>query len=1199
MTVALDSSSTVTMKGTDKHSCTILVSPKAGERVIITSPASQVVVYDSEHPDNPLDPILSRWFVGSVNTTLLVVAMASDNDSPELTILASSEAVLADSIYLQGAERTVSADDSNCGSISSPCSDLQSAVRQRCTVSDSASASTKYRYYFGCSTGPNALYANCQPDPVHVIVLPGAHNISAFGEITDDIIVLFRQEEARMFFHLTSVAGPHFTSVQSIPALQLHTGHFELRISNLLIHLGNYILSSGCSDYSFLYVTESNLFESQSISLPVIDSIYLHRVFMVWGAYSNTCQQKSTLVYGLPCSVLGLRYENFRILQRAGDLVDTSLEGLVSAEDNAMLAISEASFVALSQVATAGIILFDYFADVKGFPGTTFVLENVSAFAPIDHGIEGVINTIIRGHRFETVVCKDCVVSGYNNFVYSAAGLISSLVVSDMQFLSPGPIVNPNFNFVLIWAGFGERGFALTKVEIYNTIIEGALDALPNVGLQSDAPLGGVIVINLRCALILQNVSFVSLSSSKSDFLLTPYHLIALADQVGERASSEVHLENVRASNIDISGAFLMMHKVEVPLSVNTRNVVLLGSTFNTGALSFVEVANANVSSIHDSIANCTFRAASAIVVDEITKVNVNILDLSFEQNTALSGVFLSSKSTQARVTLRNSLLSENEATGRGGLVCCQAALVSFSNCSILQNRAQDGGVLFMSKGEADFLENHIYRNVALREGGVCAIRQDARVRVSNSTLIANRATFGGAFALSASDTIEQMLHVEGSELRGNNAVEFGGAVYADGLAIDGISTSPPAFAMKNSVISQNSASVGGGGVAFFNLVDTPAVEINANATNAIDQRFYRALFLNSSDISNDNTASYGNVFGSSTTKVGISYPLIPQSSGSAPTSPLALATVDVFGQQASSAALPLGAELYSEASALLWQGRSESGYVEFSGDIMQRPDTRRAYVLVYKYEDAQGESESSSIDFQITTQPCHAGQYLASTNFSFDGFGRVCRGCPLGTYSLDFERDDATSAQCRACPANVDCTVAGFTQPVRNYWLRTNQSTYAALCVPKISGCEPDSVGRCTQHDKSGPMCLACVAGIPQGDGSCFLCGSNDALYTFLNVLLLVGGVQLLHHAVHTEQGKLVSLARILLTYLQMIFLLSSKFTALLSLLIKFLTISLQVCHTSSIHTAGRREKQTVRKADLRCLHGLLRSQQLSKRHT
>jgi len=1154
-TIALASSTTSTLSFTEAEHCSVLVSPAFGERVVITSPSTDLTVYDSDRPEHPLDQ-QSKWFIGSTNTTSLIVRASAGSASLE-TLLVSSHPVVPDSTYLQG--QTGASNDEFCGGILSPCPDLQSAVRQRCTAvnydanNDNYARTYDQLVYYGCPFGQQSLHASCHGSPVNVILLPGVHNISAFGDPTNDIVVIYRLEDERTFMHLTSVAGPHYTSISSMPSINMQNSHFLLQVSNLTIRIGDYLSSHGCENYAFIYFTESLPYSRSINSGLFVDTIFFTKVFIVSGVYEATCQRSSSLVYGLPCEGAAINLAQLDIFQRGARPESAIYDTRDDSYMNGLISVSQTSFFFLSMQARIGINVFDFVADLRPRSKVKVELKYVSTIfqASSDNNI---INSLIRSVEMRSFLCEDCFVEGFNNFLFVSIG-IESLQLSKVLISSPGPIGKPIFNFILIW---GVKNQVVrdhpTRVTISDTTITNILDAVPYQGYigfnPGKTPVSGLIVIDVRCELYLQNVSIFSVTSSGEDFLTSPYHIIHLTDRGGVRPDFEVSLQNVQVRDVSISGGFIMLEGIEVPVKIDAT-IFLDLNILESGVLNFESVASAFISAIDSRITNCTFRESSAIIVSEKVYLNASITRLTFLHNTGASGVLLSSQSNQAHMLISNSSLNGNEADESGGITCCRTARVTFVDCHILRNRARDGGVLSLSEGVIKFVNSEIRSNVASREGAIGTIRQNAQVYVSKSNLTANRALQGGAFFLHVSSRvahIERMLFVDGSELRGNNAIEFGGVVYVHDMPIDEIMKSQQVFSLEDCDISQNRATIGGGGVTFFDLGDTETlVDINAAAgSSTIDEKDVKSLVLNTSRVADDNTAAYGNIFASTVSSVNVVYPTTPQKSGLLPTTPFDVSISDAFGRLASSDLLRLTIVMYSVGSpAIVWQGVGTTGKVSVNVEILQQPNTRKAYVLAYTYNaKAQDFVFSGENELYITTQPCTAGQYISMVNFSFDGVGQVCQTCSLGRYSLDFERDDAASKQCRPCPANIDCSDAGYTRPAQNHWLRTNKSTFPAPCVPKITGCVPDSIGYCSENDRRGPMCLACTAGFPIGDGSCFVCGSNDILYTILNVLLIVCGVQLLHYLVHTEQSKLVSLARIFLTYLQMIFLLSSTFT-------------------------------------------------------
>jgi CSLREA domain-containing protein len=141
-----------------------------------------------------------------------------------------------------------------------------------------------------------------------------------------------------------------------------------------------------------------------------------------------------------------------------------------------------------------------------------------------------------------------------------------------------------------------------------------------------------------------------------------------------------------------------------------------------------------------------------------------------------------------------------------GGAVCAIEANVRLENCIVKGHRAENGGALFVNGGVLTILGSEITGNVATSLGGAVAA-QGAALDVGQSTVADNKIDAGGSFGGGMAIYDATSLQLVNSTFSGNVAVGTGG-----GLEITGAGE----VAIRNSTFSANTASGGSGGAIDF-----------------------------------------------------------------------------------------------------------------------------------------------------------------------------------------------------------------------------------------------------------------------------------------------------------------------------------------------------------------------------------------------
>lgn len=181
--------------------------------------------------------------------------------------------------------------------------------------------------------------------------------------------------------------------------------------------------------------------------------------------------------------------------------------------------------------------------------------------------------------------------------------------------------------------------------------------------------------------------------------------------------------------------------------------------------------------------AGSTLNMTGAVLKDNISTANgviygnnsiLNIDGLVATNNISKNGgvIYVSNQNTV--VTIKNSAISENEASASGAVIYSEAATINLENTSFNENSAKNGGVVYAETGSVNVTGSTFLENMASGNGGALNI-QRATLTIHASSFTGNTAgNHGGAIFNGGSVTT---LTGENSFIE-NKADNHGGAIY-------------------------------------------------------------------------------------------------------------------------------------------------------------------------------------------------------------------------------------------------------------------------------------------------------------------------------------------------------------------------------------------------------------------------------------
>jgi parallel beta-helix repeat protein/predicted outer membrane repeat protein len=212
---------------------------------------------------------------------------------------------------------------------------------------------------------------------------------------------------------------------------------------------------------------------------------------------------------------------------------------------------------------------------------------------------------------------------------------------------------------------------------------------------------------------------------------------------------------------------------------------------------------DANATGDFDITEDIVVRGAGA----GLTVLNAQGKDRLFETHGSITARFVG-------MTLRRGDALPNVGLQSGGAIGAQAGNIVILNCTLSDNRANQGGaVTGSSNASVTLTGSTVTRNVAFGEGAIFSL--NGIITVTSSTISRNLAGNSGGGLFSFGDVT-----VTGSTISGNSSASFCGGVRGDDVTI------------TNSTISGNSSINGAGGVQALSSLTLTGSTVKGNSTN-------------------------------------------------------------------------------------------------------------------------------------------------------------------------------------------------------------------------------------------------------------------------------------------------------------------------------------------------------------------------------
>ena len=229
---------------------------------------------------------------------------------------------------------------------------------------------------------------------------------------------------------------------------------------------------------------------------------------------------------------------------------------------------------------------------------------------------------------------------------------------------------------------------------------------------------------------------------------------------------SQVQITNSKILNNHASkyGAGIYVHNSVLVMTSSSVSSNALLSAGRGAGLSIFANSTVSVSSSSFSLNEGYF--AGAIMLE---RSSLRLSETHFTNNSANYGgalVFVSSLGT-----LVDSVLEGNRASQYGGVLLLESAQAKIYSSHFFSNKATDGGVFYSSNSSISVTTSNLSGNAAATNGGVLAYVDCANdskkfcksvLSVSETTVTANSARYGGAFFLKAVDATFRSTQIEG-----------------------------------------------------------------------------------------------------------------------------------------------------------------------------------------------------------------------------------------------------------------------------------------------------------------------------------------------------------------------------------------------------------------------------------------------------
>ena len=275
-----------------------------------------------------------------------------------------------------------------------------------------------------------------------------------------------------------------------------------------------------------------------------------------------------------------------------------------------------------------------------------------------------------------------------------------------------------------------------------------------------------------------------------------------------------------------------------------------------TGSLTI----NGNQSAIQRQAGSPDFR-----IIHVASTGNLTLKQLSIENGSAIGGGLQKKGGgifNDGKLTLKNSMVSENTANGDGGgIFNSQNATTKLTNSTVSKNTANRGGGIVNDHATVEITNSTVSENTANDDDGGGIVNANySTATLTNSTVSGNTASRGGGIVNANYSTVK----LTNSTISGNIANGNGG--FGDG---GGIFNASSTAELINSTVSGNTAASWGWGGGIFNayvtdLAALPNSTVSGNTANRNSDSIFNYYYYYYSTATLKNTILAGNTATSS-----------------------------------------------------------------------------------------------------------------------------------------------------------------------------------------------------------------------------------------------------------------------------------------------------------------------------------------------
>lgn len=210
---------------------------------------------------------------------------------------------------------------------------------------------------------------------------------------------------------------------------------------------------------------------------------------------------------------------------------------------------------------------------------------------------------------------------------------------------------------------------------------------------------------------------------------------------------------------------------------MNGDDITIPPGTYTLSATTGALVVAKTLTFNGDSATTTFIDAQNSSRIFNVTAGNVIVNNLTLQNGVEVNGAGMSISGLNTNVTLNNTVVISNSATGSGGGIYVQSGTLNLQNSDVVTNTADvDGGGIYSHRGAITSSSSRISYNDGIRGGGVYINQDSASFTLNSGEVSYNTAdqtvdSFpgGGIFVGTGS------IVLNGGEIKFNTAYRGGG----------------------------------------------------------------------------------------------------------------------------------------------------------------------------------------------------------------------------------------------------------------------------------------------------------------------------------------------------------------------------------------------------------------------------------------